>query len=45
MNRAERRTVLKEIRRVHSTVKFLWPKFPSELLFNLIVRANIITAP
>ena len=45
MNRADRRAVLKAIRRGHSPVKYLWPKFPSELLFNLMVRANIITAP
>lgn len=45
MNRADRRAVLKAIRRGHSPVKYLWPKFPSGLLFNLMVRANIITAP
>lgn len=45
MNRADRRAVLKTIRRGHSPVKYLWPKFPSGLLFNLMVRANITTAP
>ena len=45
MNRADRRAVLKAIRRGHSHVKFLWPKFPSGLLFNLMVRAHISEAP
>lgn len=45
MNRADRRAVLKAIRRGHSPVKFLWPKFPSGLLFSMMVRANITTAP
>lgn len=45
MNRADRRAVLKAIRRGHSHVKFLWPKFPSGLLFNLMVRARISEAP
>jgi len=45
MNRADRRAVLKAIRRGHSPVKILWPKFPSKLLFNLMVRAHIIESP
>lgn len=45
MNRADRRAFAKAIRRGKPLGQFIWPKFPSELMFNLLVRNGYITAP
>lgn len=44
-NRADRRKIARDIRRGIDPVKILWPKFPSPLLFALMVRAGIIQEP
>lgn len=41
LNRKDRRALRKQ----GGTPNIIWPNFPSELLFNLFLRAGIVKAP
>lgn len=45
MNRADRRAVAKAIRRGHAPVSIHWPRFPSELLINLLWANRYVERP